>query len=83
VGTPTPANNDEISRVLAAAVVNHQFRQQLLNDPAMALDNGYLGEAFMLTEEQRSTIVSIRAENLSDLANQLTIAMNRKNYYLR
>jgi hypothetical protein len=84
VGTPTATNNnDEISRVLAAAVVNHQFRSQLLNDPLLALDNGYMGEPFSLTEDQRSTIASIHADTLSDLAIQLTSAISRKNYYLR
>jgi hypothetical protein len=78
-----PTSRSELSRLLAAAVVNHQFRYMLLNDPALALDTGYLGEAFLLTNEERSMIMTIRAETLTDLANQLTTRFNQKHFYLR
>lgn len=64
-----------LSRVFAAAVVNHQFRNMLLNDPYAALENGYLGETFKLSDEERDLIISIRAESLADLARQVNLAL--------
>jgi hypothetical protein len=65
-------SQDGLSQLLAAAVVNHQFRNMLLQDPVTALRSGYLGENFSLTSEERRRIVSIQADSLSDLARQLT-----------
>jgi hypothetical protein len=64
-----------LSRVFAAAVVNRHFCQMLLHDPHHALQTGYLGETFKLSDEERSLIVSIRAESLSDLARQVNLAL--------
>ena len=64
-------NSSSISRVFAAAVVNQQFRDMLLQDPNTALQKGYLGENFSLSKEEKDLIVSIRANSLSDLAKQV------------
>jgi hypothetical protein len=61
----------ELSRLLAAAVINPDFCHLLLNDPEVALERGFQGEDFLFTEEERALIVSIRAASLTDLANQL------------
>jgi hypothetical protein len=60
-----------ISRVFAAAVVNKQFCSMLLQDPQIALQEGYLGELFSLSREERELIISIEAKSLSDLAKQV------------
>jgi len=60
-----------LSRVFAAAVVNRQFCDMLLQDPSIALQKGYLGEAFSLSKEEKDLIVSIRADSLADLARQV------------
>jgi hypothetical protein len=65
------SNPNGLSRVFAAAVVSRQFCQMLLQDPHTALQRGYLGETFKLSEYERDLLVSIRAESLSDLARQL------------
>ncbi|HNK62991.1 MAG TPA: hypothetical protein PKL78_08055 [Anaerolineales bacterium] len=65
-----------LSRVFAAAVVNRQFCQFLLQDPAHALQNGYMGETFQLSDEERVLLVSIRAESLPDLARKLGVALD-------
>ena len=36
-----------LNSVFAAAVVNREFRNMLLQDPKIALENGYLGEQFL------------------------------------
>lgn len=66
-----PTTSNGLSRVFAAAVVSRQFCQMLLQDPHTALQHGYLGETFKLSDHERDLLVSIRAESLSDLARQL------------
>ena len=61
----------ELSRLLAAAVINPDFCHRLFVDPELALESGFQGEEFLFTEEERELIVSIRAASLADLANQL------------
>ncbi len=61
----------ELSRLLAAAVINPKFCCLLLDDPELALTSGFQGEDFIFTEEERDLILSIRAVSLADLANQL------------
>jgi hypothetical protein len=65
-----------ISRVFAAAVVNKQFCSTLLQDPQVAIQNGYLGETFSLSNEERDLIISIRADSLSDLAKQVNRSLS-------
>ncbi len=71
-----PVESNGLSRIFAAAVVNRQFCQMLLQDPHTALQKGYLGETFSLTREELDVIVSIRAESLTDFARQLNRALN-------
>ncbi len=61
----------ELSRLLAAAVVNPKFCRLLLEDPELALEADFQGESFSFTDEERDLIKSIRADSLVDLANQL------------
>lgn len=62
----------EISRLLSAAVINARFRQALLTNPAQAIANGYRGEKFHLGSENRKRAAAIRASSLADFASQLT-----------
>lgn len=62
------ARNDELNRLLSAAVVSKSFRSMLLSSPELALANGYQGEAFNLSDADRSWLFSIKASSLSDLA---------------
>jgi len=66
-----PGISSGISRVFAAAVVNRQFCDMLLQDPSIALQKGYLGETFPLSKEEQDLIISIQAKSLSDLAKQV------------
>jgi hypothetical protein len=67
-----------LSRVFAAAVVNRQFCDMLLNNPQEALRNGYLGETFTLTKDECDLIVSIQARSLADLARQINRSLMAK-----
>ena len=61
-----------VGQLFAAAVVNRQFRQLLLENPERALKNGYLGEMFDLSREERERVTSASARSLADLARALT-----------
>jgi hypothetical protein len=63
-----PSHNDELNRLLSAAVVSKSFRSMLLSNPEIAVTSGYQGETFNLSEEDRSWLYSIRPANLVDLA---------------
>ena len=69
---PLAPQSSGLNRVFAAAVVNQQFREMLLRDPLDALQKGYMGESFRLSKEEWELIVSIRAESLPDLAQQVS-----------
>ena len=59
-------------KMLAAAVINKQFRQQLLNNPEKAITSGFGGQQFKIGKDASQKISTIKAENLSDFAVQLT-----------
>ncbi len=63
--------NSEISRIVSAAVVNKQFCSRLLSNPASAISQGYCGELFNLTNEEKDRIGEIRENSLEDFAAQL------------
>ena len=61
-----------ISRLLSAAVISKNFRELLLTNPDQALTEGYLGEDFLLTYQEKKLVLAIRAENLIDFAKQVS-----------
>lgn len=77
------ATSNGLSRIFAAAVVSRQFCQMLLHDPQHALQTGYLGETFKLSDEERDLLVSIRAESLADFARQVQMALGNHSINLR
>lgn len=70
----SPGSGVELNKLFEAAVVSHQFCQLLLNQPEAALQQGYLGNTFDLSSDERALIVSIRAKSLPELAQQVTNA---------
>jgi hypothetical protein len=68
---PSLRYHPEISRLLAAAVVSSSFRQLLLVDPQQAIENGYQGETFLLSDTERYMLLYIHADTLADLARQI------------
>lgn len=67
------SSNDEMNRLLCAAVVSKSFRNVLISSPEIAVASGYQGESFNLSDEDRSWLFSLRPANLVDLAaNMLT-----------
>lgn len=72
----THTNMNGLNRVFSAAVVSRTFCETLLNAPEQALTEGYLGQPFLLTEQEKTLIISIRAESLPDLARQVRRALS-------
>jgi len=68
---PIPSQRLEISRILTAAIIDENFRRQLLANPDQALTDGYRGESFHLAKEARNRLVAIRASSLAEFAAQL------------
>jgi len=62
------SRNDELNRLLSAAVVSKSFRNVLLTSPDIALASGYQGETFNLSEADRNWLFSIKPADLVDLA---------------
>ena len=70
-----PAARSALHRLFAAAVVSDQFRKTLLRAPEEALANGYLGQTFPLTDQEKKIIETVRAENLADFAQKVNQAL--------
>jgi hypothetical protein len=72
-------SNDELNRLLSAAVVSKSFRNMLLTNPEIAVASGYQGETFNLSREDQNWLYSIRPANLVDLAaNMVTYQQESK-----
>jgi hypothetical protein len=63
-----PSRNEDLNRLLSAAVVSKSFRNMLLVNPEIAVTAGYQGESFNLSDEDRSWLFSMRPTSLVDLA---------------
>ena len=74
LGKPVNARTG-LHRLFAAAIVSDQFRTTLLSKPDEALANGYLGQTFMLTDQEKMLIKSIQADTLTDLAQKVNRAL--------
>ncbi|HEX9926855.1 MAG TPA: hypothetical protein VGD99_29680 [Anaerolineae bacterium] len=70
--SPLSSPNGELSRLLAAAVVNRKFRDLLLANPAAAIETGQGEESFNLTSDEKALILPIQhAQSLADFASKL------------
>lgn len=64
-----------LHRLFTAAIVNSQFREKLLSEPENALACGYLGQAFTLTDQEKTIISNVRARDLTDFAQKVNQAL--------
>ena len=70
-----PAPRLALNRLLATAVVDRQFRCQLLADPARVMDSEYQGRGFLLADDERDSLLSIHASSLQELAQKLLASL--------
>ncbi len=71
---PPAEDHHELSRLMAAATVSPEFCNLLLVDPKLAIETGYQGETFMLSDAERYLLLFIHADSLAELAMQITQA---------
>jgi hypothetical protein len=74
-----PSSNDEMNRLLCAAVVSKSFRSMLITNPEIAVASGYQGESFNLSDEDRSWLFSVRPANLVDFAANMVTYQQKTN----
>ncbi len=65
-------HDQEYSRLLSAAVINRNFCNMLLSNPAEAITNGYSGEKFNLSKDAEERVASIHASSLQEFAAKLS-----------
>lgn len=70
----------ELSRLLAAATVNQDFGNLLINEPQVALEQGYQDENFLLSQDERDLVLSIHAGSLTELAQILVRTLGEREY---
>ena len=71
----TTPDRSGLHRLFTAAIVNSQFREKLLSEPESALAGGYLGQVFILTDQEKTIISSVRATDLTDFAQKVNQAL--------
>ncbi len=67
----TSKDIDSITRLLIAAAINPRFCTTLLTDPQRALQAGFGGESFPLSQTTVDRLVSIRASTLPEFVFKL------------
>lgn len=63
--------NNDLSRLLAAAVVSKPFCAMLLSDPIRAINSGYAGEQFKLSAEEYQVVISAKGTSLPEFAQHI------------
>lgn len=67
----------ECSRLIHAAVISKRFLSTLLANPIKTIEDGYCGEKFSFTREEKHHINQIRANSLSEFSNLLIQAVKQ------
>ena len=71
----TSKDTDSLSRLLVAAAINPRFCAALLTDPQRALQAGFGGEGFPLSQTTLNSLVSIQASTLPEFVLKLNEAL--------
>ena len=71
----------ECARLIHAAVISKRFLDSLLANPIKAIENGYCGENFSFTHEEKRHIQLIHASTLAEFSNLLIQAVQNSYSY--
>ena len=71
IALSTTLDTTSINRLLVAATISPGFCRKLLNDPHSAIQAGFNGEYFPLSQTTYSAINSVKAVTLSDFIREL------------
>jgi hypothetical protein len=72
---PNESFRMECGRLIHAAVINRRFMNMLLANPIKSIENGFCGEKFAFTREEKHQINLIHASTLAEFSNQLLQAV--------
>ncbi len=72
---PNESVQMECGRLIHAAVISRRFLERLLTNPVKSIEEGFCGEKFSFTREEKQRIKLIRAKTLKDFSIQLTQAV--------
>ena len=64
-------NQTDLDRLVCAGIVDQQFRALLVRDPLRAIEEGFYGEVFHLTEVERSLIGHIQASDFDAFVGEI------------
>ena len=71
----TSKDTDSLARLLVAAAINPRFCAALLTNPQHALQAGFGGEGFPLSQTTLDSLVSIQASTLPEFVFKLNEAL--------
>ena len=61
----------DLDRIVCAGVVDQPFRALLVRDPLRAIDDGFYGEVFQLTGEERTLIANIHVSDFDEFVREI------------
>jgi hypothetical protein len=67
----------ECGRLIHAAVISKRFLNTLLTNPLKTIDDGFCGEKFSFTREEKQQIKQIHASSLAEFSNLLILAVKQ------
>jgi hypothetical protein len=68
---PLAPTKAEFGRLIHAAIINSDFRNQLLTNPLTAIDKGYIGESFQFSSKIREQLRGIQAGTLEEFSSRV------------
>jgi len=68
---PDASIKAEFGRLIHAAIINTRFRETLLTNPIIAIENGYLGESFQFSSELKERIKRIQVGTLEEFSTKI------------
>jgi hypothetical protein len=71
VQDPNECVRMECGRLIHAAVISQRFMKNLLTNPIKTIEEGFCGEKFTFTQEEKQHIRRIRASSLAEFSNAL------------
>jgi hypothetical protein len=67
----------ECSRLIHAAVISKRFLSSLLANPLNSIEDGFCGEKFSFSREEKQLITNIHASNLAEFSQLLLQAVQQ------
>ena len=66
----------EFGRLIHAAIINKRFREKLLKNPLMSIEDGYCGESFHFSPVFKESLRFVRADSFESFCSQVMQIIN-------